>query len=411
MDKMKTKIFIALLFVTFGCATPEVQLIPSETRIEQNPPPCDQPRKLMVFFDGTDNELFSRTNVRRLFEIVSSQERPTNFSIYVDGVGSSSFPLIGAVLGYGIKARVLEGYKFLADNYRKGDKVYIFGFSRGAHQARALSGLLSYCGIPNDSYNAKDVMNFCIDQEEKDDETWRNWKPSDGVMLNTELSKELNITTQVAEIEFLGIWDTVPGSQFKKFDEFRELEDSVEGVRYKSQPYPTIKFIAHALSKDEKRSEFVPLFVRRPINPERTMLQQVWFPGAHSDVGGGYDDSNDLAGISLNWMLDLLTNKKQKKNYDGLFDGNTPTVFDDAGGLAHWSLGSQLGAFGSEYLDRIYGSPLLKDLTSDHPSIAEREEISKINHGVPVASCKNKQTGVLRVNYPYQTNVCVQKDQ
>ena len=262
------------------------------------------PKKILIFFDGTANEWNTRTNVRRLFELVSAHEDPALLSLYVDGVGSSSFPLTGATMGYGLKPRILEGYKFLARYYKKGDQIYIFGFSRGAHQARSLAGLLAYNGIPQVGNGkaelkeaAEKIWTFSRQKNDVSHEEWMSWSSDKAALFANEIKEKFNIETVVAPVQFLGVWDTVPGSQFKKYSVCSEKSDSVEGIRYKILSYPTIREIAHAVSIDEKRSEFSPVFVCPPIDPARTIVHQTWFAGAHADVGGGYGDSNDLAGV------------------------------------------------------------------------------------------------------------------
>lgn len=399
------QILMVLLFFIAGCAAPTIQTVPSEKRYSATPHESTS-KKWLIFFDGTANDILSRTNVRRLFEMVSVEENPNVWSIYMDGVGSSSAPITGSAFGYGMKERILDGYKILAKNRSAGEKIYIFGFSRGAHQARALAGLMAYCGLPDASKMEKAVLdslaekiwNTCRKEDEAEDNKWITWKPEDGPFL----AKKLGLDTKVAEVEFLGIWDTVPGSQFKKFHDYGESEDERDGIRYKVQPYPTIHVIAHALSRDEKRSKFRPVFVRAPIDPTRTKLHQVWFPGAHSDVGGGYDDSNDLAGISLNWMVNLLKDQN-------IFHGIPPKAYSDSKGLAHWSLGAAPGNIASGYEDRKIGLDTL--VATIDQSVSEREEASKKNGGVPIRSCLKKQEKeVVFKPYPIPVGTCVQKD-
>lgn len=77
----------------------------------------------------------------------------------LEGVGNASDPigsLAGQAAGFGMEANILDGYKYIIHNYQKGDRIYIFGFSRGAHTARALAGLVSYAGIPKIS-NDQDI--------------------------------------------------------------------------------------------------------------------------------------------------------------------------------------------------------------------------------------------------------------
>lgn len=340
-----------LAAVISGCIPkPVVQAAPNPDT--ERKPVVTGSKKILIFFDGTANEWDTRTNVRRLFELVSAHEDPTLLSLYVDGVGSSSFLLTGTTLGYGLKPRILEGYKFLARYFRKGDQIYIFGFSRGAHQARALAGLLAYNGIPQVGTGkaelkdaAEKIWAFSRHQYDDSAEKWMSWTPDQAAPFAKEIKETFNIETVVAPVQFLGVWDTVPGSQFKKFCDCSEAPDSAKGIRYKILSYPTIREIAHAVSIDEKRSEFSPVFVCPPINPGRTVVHQTWFAGAHADVGGGYGDSNDLAGVSLNWMLELL------EKHD-LFNGNKPRVYASAAGLAHASICDFPANLGSDYEDR-----------------------------------------------------------
>jgi len=401
-----TLVIIALIILSTSnvYAKPVIQIVPNlDLRTSVNTISSENPsRKLLVFFDGTANDWRSRTNVRRLFEMVAVEENPFVISMHLDGVGSSSHPLIGGIFGFGMKERILDGYKFLARHRKTGDKILIFGFSRGAHQARALAGLMAYCGLYDATIDdsklnkkAEQIWDRCRNVNEATDEEWKAWKTEDGPLL----SKKLKLDTKVAEVDFLGIWDTVPGSQFKKFEDYGEAEDVKEGIRYKSQPYPTIHTIAHALARDEKRSKFRPIFVKAPIDPSRTTLHQVWFPGAHADVGGGYEDSNDLAGISLNWMVGLLKDQ-------GIFHGTPPTVYSDPAGLAHWSLGDAPANTGSHYEDRHID--LVTLVAKEDTSVAEREKISKERGGVLIRSCQNKEKKkkITLELYPIVTEHC-----
>lgn len=371
-----------LVILLAGCSTKPITQYAPNPDVSRLKSPYSVNKNIFVFFDGTANDWSSRTNIRRLFELIAVHEDPTELSIYIDGVGSSSTPLTGGALGYGMKSRILEGYMFLARYYNPGDQIYIFGFSRGAFQARALAGIISYNGLPkftkgNKTESHKELLKLLRTQSEniwklsKDkndytDEEWLSWKADAPPPFAKEIKEKHNIDTLAVKIKFLGIWDTVPGSSFKDYDLYKECKNRAEGDRYKILPYPTIEEIAHALSLDEKRSKFRPVLVRKPIDPKRTQLHQVWFPGAHADVGGGYEDSNDLAGISLNWMLKLL----EKHN---IFEGRHPTVYSAYDGLAHWSIGDRPANAGSEEENRPVP---VKSIF--HPSIQKRVAGKKV---------------------------------
>lgn len=338
-----------------GCLAPETQHAPNPRLhnvgvIE----PLPGPKNLLVFLDGTANEWKSRTHVRRLFEMIGSREDPTNSCFYVDGVGNLSQGslngLLGGALGWRMKTRILSGYEFLSENWKSGDKIFIFGFSRGAHQARALAGMIAHCGlldpgsIPSNrlKHASRDLWGFCIAKHDITDPVlWDLCEEENVPVFGREISTKLRLATRRAEINFLGVWDTVPGSQLKSFSHFEELEDARPGIRYKLRPYPPIREIAHALALDERRSKFRPVLFSNPINPSKTVLSQEWFAGAHSDVGGGYDDNNELAGVTFNWMLRLLD-----KHH--LFPSGAVSVHEHPLGLAHEPLYDWPNNFGSK---------------------------------------------------------------
>lgn len=322
-----------------------------------------QPKSIFVFLDGTANNPETATNVYRLFAIISTQNDPLTTGIYIEGVGATKGLAIEKILGLGMEDRVLKSYSFLAENYKPGDKIYIFGFSRGAFEARNLAGLLAYSGLPkvsgDDVNYLEKIGNKILElTKEKNDsdyvDKWNSWILGDPPLLAKEIKDSLNLETQAAEVTFLGIWDTVPGSFFKDYDTCKEKKNRNEGDRYKTDTYPAIREIAHAVSIDEKRSKFKPVLACTPIKTSKpTHVDEVWFPGAHADVGGGYEnpkkfsdvDSKDLPGISLNWMLDLLG-----ESYD--FKADVPRQPEKTDGLAHWSFGDFPGNWRSDCIDR-----------------------------------------------------------
>lgn len=325
-----------------------------------------QPKNLFVFLDGTRNDQISGTNVLRLYDLLSKNNDFQTKSIYIEGVGSVDRPIMGASLGRGMEKRILTGYEFLALNYKPGDRIFIFGFSRGAHQARSLAGLLAYAGLPIVTEEnrtqlmplGENILNLAKEITDTEFiEKWGLWKPGHSPLLAGMIRKHLQQDMQPVEIEFLGVWDTVPGSSFKNYKDcmetigfwkinFNWLPIISKGERYKSGSYPPIHQIAHALSIDEKRSKFAPLRACPPLNPQYTAVEEVWFPGAHADVGGGYEDSNELSSISLNWMIMQLSSKY--KFHEGL-----PLVEATPHGLAHWSIGDFPANIGSDCEDRV----------------------------------------------------------
>lgn len=355
-DAMPFYICLGLLSLLIGCVT--VSFGDEEStdvfidRHDLSGDPNNQ-KRIFVFLDGTENDPASGTNVWRLYDLLSNNNDPQMTAVYIEGVGTAEdAPIVDAALGHGMENRILTGYEFVAANYRPGDEIYLFGFSRGAHQARALAGLISYAGIPRRTDNGDselmDVGNQIIELVKKKSdasyaEQWLSWSPDQPPVLATEIRDQLGFEMQPARIQFLGVWDTVPGSSLKKYRECKEDKGFVKtylwwlipgvdrGERYKVDSYPPIGEIAHAVALDEKRSKFTPLLVCEAINPEYTKVTELWFPGAHADVGGGYDDSTDLPSISLRWMIEMLGNSYTLEP--------PPAIEGAAAGLAHWSIG------------------------------------------------------------------------
>jgi hypothetical protein len=183
--------------------------------------------------------------------------------------------------------------------------------------------------------------------------------------LAAEAKAELGVDFQPVQVTMLGVWDTVPGSSFKSFGDCKELADRKEGDRYKSDSYPSIRTIAHAVALDEKRSKFRPILLCPPDYPlenrHKPTVIEKWFPGAHADVGGGYSDGdNALPNISLNWMIDILA-----RSY--ALPGSFARFPESANGLAHWSVGDMSFVPGMRCEDR---SAPLGD--ARHPSASSR---------------------------------------
>jgi uncharacterized protein (DUF2235 family) len=363
---------IALVVFIFGCtslsgADNEKHALPVKEQSHTLAGDPNKHKSIFVFLDGTANDPMSGTNVWRLYEMIIKNNDPQMTAAYIEGVGSvGDKPVSGAALGRGMEERILMGYEYIAKNYNPGDDIYIIGFSRGAHQARSLAGLLSYAGVPKTFGGGREHLtglgNKIIELTKKKSDQdyagkWASWSPGQAPLLASELKDKLKFEMQTAEITFLGVWDTVPGSSLKNYGYCKEEKGFVKkhlywlipgidkGERYKSDSYPAIRQIAHAVSLDEKRSKFAPLLLCPAINSKYTNVSEVWFPGAHADVGGGYQDSDELPSISLRWMLDIL-----EEGYE--FNNEPPQVEGNAKGLAHWSMGDSPANIGSDCIDR-----------------------------------------------------------
>lgn len=331
----------------------------------------DSPEVLFVLFDGTRNDPSSRTNVFKLKETIEASPLRATV-LYIEGVGSAQDPpLLGAALGMGMEARVNAGYRFLSMHHRPGDRIVILGFSRGAHQARALAGLVAYAGLLQfdgvDDRRQRKLANAVIDavKDYRDSDAESDWRrdPTQPPRMDA-LQQRLGVRLRPAVVAFLGLWDTVPGSWFKRYATCSELPDAKAGERYKTGSYPGIERIVHAVALDEKRSMFRPILLCQPLLAQYTQVKEVWFAGAHADVGGGYDPTEpSLSRVSLAWMAAELS--------EALGAPLPVPKTDEADTLAaaHWSMGDSPANFKSKCTDRAPPSDAVL-----HPTVGLRQQ-------------------------------------
>ena len=199
--------------------------------------------------------------------------------------------------GRGIHKNILDGYRYIVQNYAANDKIFLFGFSRGAYTVRALSGLINNCGI----LKRPDARLIS--------EAWKIYKsPSAKNEPKGEAAKLFyrNHCHLSKKVHFIGVWDTVgalgiPFSLMGLLDRHDEFYDTKMG--------PNISIARHALAIDEQREDFEPtVWTPRP----GVSLKQVWFAGVHTDVGGSYPPDKNTgiraSDTPLKWMLDEAKN-------------------------------------------------------------------------------------------------------
>ena len=339
-------------------------------------------RKIAIFFDGTQNDEASNTNVSSLHKLVYLQDDPKMHTIYVKGVGTEGVaPIWGAITGAGVEEDVLHAYSFLADVYRPnmGDQIYIFGFSRGAYAARIFAGFLAVASLPDFSsisFGSKEALYREMFARFKRDESIAERKSA---LLKME---KYHPILEEVEIEFMGLWDTVAALGFPN-----GVEDTDELDREYVDQLCNVKRAAHALSIDDNRSTlFTPVLLssNRLIDVCKSddrsidgIVNEVWFSGSHSDVGGGYDNS-ELSGVSLNWMIyqlqdDELLPKGTRVFADPLGKSNT-TDTDILGYIIYRNYNRRISFYyGNENNNYNQGKPKI------HRSVFDRlEKISKV---------------------------------
>lgn len=258
-------------------------------------------KRIVICSDGTwnrpeeDLEKDVPTNVLRLARAI----RPVAFDgvpqqVFYDwGVGSYHDKVVGGATGRGLTKNIVDGYRYITQNYAPGDEIFLFGFSRGAYTVRALCGMINNCGILKRPDARLTTKAF---------ELYRKPGPSNHPEGENSKAFRKAHSHPSRAVAFVGVWDTVgamgiPFSFLGMFDDKDEFYDTKIG--------PNVRVARHALALDEWREDFEPT-VWQPR--ENLDLKQVWFAGSHSDVGGSYaPDKRDgtlLSDIPLGWMMD-----------------------------------------------------------------------------------------------------------
>ena len=267
------------------------------------------PRNIVLCCDGTSNHFSpDRTNVVKLYQTLIQDERQIVY--YHPGLGTMEPPgaltpwrrmfwrTMGLAFGFGLSADIRDAYVFLMNTYEPGDRVYLFGFSRGAYTVRALAALLHMYGLlrrGNEAHVPYAIrMLGSLGGRHDDKGSTKAKQVQEFFALAAEYKKFFSTE---CPLHFVGVWDTV---------------NSVGWVSNPLRlPYtannPDIAVGRHALAIDERRAFFrqnmwLPAEPPAPSGPRD--MKQVWFPGSHGDVGGGYPLSESgLSNEALKWML------------------------------------------------------------------------------------------------------------
>jgi len=257
-------------------------------------------RRLIGCCDGTWNapdRYGHTTNVVRLVRAIKSysDQGISQIVYYHPGVGTGNAldHWIGGATGIGLSENVRSAYAFFVDNYQDGDEIFLFGFSRGAYTARSVAGMMAHIGLLRKHHmeNFDEVWDYYrLPEEERDKKEAKFLGKFPDRVTRTELT-----------IRCIGVWDTVgalgiPNSRFCQ-KEFR-FHDTNLG--------PRVEHAYQALAIDEERRPFEPAIWHPNANPTVVQkVEQVWFPGVHSNIGGGYPE-HILSDATLFWMAAKL---------------------------------------------------------------------------------------------------------
>jgi uncharacterized protein (DUF2235 family) len=244
-------------------------------------------RNLVVCLDGTDNQFCAtNTNVVRMLQSLA-QDPQRQLAYYDPGVGTiweegtlsrtaqKVQMILGLAFGLGVTRNVAQAYEFLMRYHRPDDRIFIFGFSRGALEARALAGLIHRCGLLYEHLPSLTPYALRLFQT-----------PGEFSVID-----EFKATfSRRVDIGFLGVWDTVTS-----------MGNVWSPIHWpNTAKNPSVEYVAHAIAIDERRAFFRQ---NRWSPTPRQVCSEVWFPGVHSDVGGGYPaDDGRLWAIAFEWM-------------------------------------------------------------------------------------------------------------
>jgi len=262
-------------------------------------------KRIAVFCDGTWNTpdkakdgKYCQTNVVKMANALSpvSKDGTAQVLFYDTGIGSAGGILsrvFDGATGNGISAKILEAYRFIIQNYEPGDELFLFGFSRGAFTVRSLSGLIRNSGILKTSNISLVTRAYSIYHSRKP-----QFQPRE---VEATLFRKTFAVEETTRIKFIGVWDTVGAlgnplflnGLLSRRNQFHDTELSSR-----------VDYAFHALAIDEKRKNFEATVWQQQAHSVGQTLEQVWFPGVHSDVGGGYPETeNKLSDIALQWMI------------------------------------------------------------------------------------------------------------
>ena len=267
-------------------------------------------KNIVICLDGTNNKIRSaaNTNVVRMFDMLLLRDPAQQVAYYDPGVGTFTSPAAwtpvaravsryaGLAFGAGLRQNLGEAYCYLMSVYEPGDRLFFFGFSRGAYTARALTGMLEVFGIFR--RGSENLVPYAVSEYARQEKQGkRDWKVlrEYARIHGRELGQR---NKDHAPVHFLGLWDTVKAAGYL----WRQLRWPY------TRQLPHVSVVRHAVSIDEKRRAYTEYLVYPP-NPSHLVptvqdLQEVWFAGVHSDVGGVFEHGARLSDISLKWMME-----------------------------------------------------------------------------------------------------------
>ncbi|KAL0947653.1 hypothetical protein HGRIS_013740 [Hohenbuehelia grisea] len=278
----------------------------------QTCPHAQAKRNLVVCIDGTANQFsVKNTNIVELYSNLIKS--PDQLTYYNSGIGTYAKPAymslsyivqridhtIDMMVAWNFKRIVLSAYQWLSENYEDGDRIFLFGFSRGAYQVRVIAGMIKLVGLLHKGNNDQIAFAFEL-YTSIIDVTDRTNKSMDKTSADLCQRFKETLCRQNVAVHFVGAWDTVSSIGVVRG---RSLPETNTGMRH-------VCAFRHALALDERRVKFLPEYANGGMGPSETDnsdcdIKEVWFAGSHSDIGGGNTENMklDKFGPALRWMI------------------------------------------------------------------------------------------------------------
>ena len=273
-------------------------------------------KNIVICVDGTNNDATTKTHVWKFYQALKKPETG-NACFYHKGLGTDWGDVFGLAFGTGIGAHILDCYDFLASKWEPGDKVYCFGFSRGAYTVRSFANFVTMVGLVQKNERKKKIKRKKgggtrrVKMQEIDGaKAWKVYEINRQASFQARRdSVAERLSLRKCRIHCIGVWDTV-GAIGPKLSDTRE--EQTYHRYHRTDIAPDLRYAFQALSLDELRQTFWPHqfhYAERPAATGAQTVEEVWFSGMHSDVGGGYTDgqgAKTLSNVALHWMASKM---------------------------------------------------------------------------------------------------------
>lgn len=271
-------------------------------KVESSPPPHPKAARHrpatdhVILLDGTMSSLDDghETNVGRIYRLLRGLPKSASVSVYYEsGVQWRNWrDTRDVAMGRGINRQIRRSYGWLASHYRPGDRIFLFGFSRGAYAVRSLAGIIDQVGLVR--ADAATERNILL--------AYRYYQ-SDGERPAEKVFRE-RFCHPAVEVEMIGVFDTVKALGLRLPLLWKWTEPA---HRFHNHTLgPVVRHGFHALARNETRAVFEPVLWDTAAK-RLGRVEQVWFRGTHGDVGGhlsGFEPARPLANVPLTWMLE-----------------------------------------------------------------------------------------------------------